>query len=93
MGGLTASQAFMRGSMDRMWTEMDMLLQLNSRLVETILSLPAVVYHGQENPIMIEDDKEEMVVDASHGDDLLVEIVEETPELRVIDDCEESPEV
>ena len=52
IGGLMAPQAFMRGLMDRMQTEMDALLQSNLRIVETIPSLQAVVHHGQDDPII-----------------------------------------
>ena len=71
---------------------MDGLLQLNIRMHKVIMELRAAVRHGQDNPIVIDDDEEEQgegeVVDAApeapvspartlvKGDHILVEIVE-----------------
>ena len=83
--------------------EIDGLLQLNIRMHEVIMELRAAVRHGRDNPIVIDDDKEEQeegeVVDAAPGspagilvedDHTLVEIVEGTPERN---SREPSPEV
>ena len=89
--GLMAQQAFMRGSMDRMRMEMDALLQLNLVLGMMVLNMRAAMQHGWNNPIMVEDDKK--VVDTAPVEHTLIEIVEETPEPRVVDDHKESPKV
>ena len=86
VGGLMAQQAFMRGLMDRMRGEMDTLLHLNGELVRSIVTLCVSIHHGRDNPIVIEDDNE--VVDTAPVDHTLVEIVEETPEREVVDDCQ-----
>ena len=91
IGGLMAQQVFMRGLMDRMWSEMDALLQLNSVLDTMVLNLRAAMQHGHNNLIVVVDDEE--VVDTAPVDHTLIEIVEETPEPRVVDDWEESPKV
>ena len=104
IGGLMALTAFLRGEVDRMRVEMDALLGLNGRLVESILSLCVVVHHGCNNPTVIKDNKVEEgeVVEARSvspvrtlvkGDHTLVEIVEETPNREIIDDWESSPEL
>ena len=103
IGGVTASQAFMRGEVTRLRTEMDALLHLNHQLVDEIVRLRASVRrHGRDNPIVIEDSddegpetavEEEGSSEEIPGEHLLVEIVEETPAREVVDDREESPEV
>ena len=74
---------------DRM--EMDALLQLNLVLGMMVLNMRAAMQHGWNNPIMVEDDKE--VVDTAPVEHTLIEIIEETPEPRVVDDNKESPKV
>ena len=107
VAGLMVSTTFMRGEQDQMRREMDDLLQLNIRMHEVIMELRTVVHHGRDNPIMIEDDEEEVdeVVDVGlrspvslvrtlvKGDHTLVEIIEETPPREIIDDWDSSPEV
>ena len=91
VGGLMAQQAFIRGLMDWMQSEMDALLQLNLVLGTMVLNMRAAMQHGCNNLIVVEDDEE--VVDTAPVDHTLVKIVEETPERTVVDDWEESPKV
>ena len=78
----------MRSTVDRMWTEIDVLLNLNAQLVESVANLWVVVRHGRDNPIVMEDEEEvEMLAESlgnGSGEGLLVDIV---------DGYEESPEV
>ena len=101
IGGVSASQAFTRGEVTRLRTEMDALLHLNHQLVDAIVELRAAVRHGRNNPIVIEDSDdegpetavEEEGLEEIPGEHLLVEIVDETPAREIVDDREESPEV
>ena len=92
----------MRGDMNQMRTEMNVLLFLNQTMHDIILELRTAVHHNRSNPIVVEDDKtdvEELVLDTAPRpvriweEDLLREIVEETPPRGVVDDRDSSPEV
>ena len=51
-----ASQTVMGDTMDWMRVEMDRLLLINQRMVDTIILLRAGQVHNRDNPIVIEDD-------------------------------------
>ena len=49
--------------------------------------------HSRDNPIVVEDNKEEEMLASGSGEGLLVKIVDKTPKQEIVDDCEEHPEV
>ena len=71
----------MRGSIDRMLTEMDVLIGLNAQIINVINQIRVAVAHGRDNPIVVEDDEEGEVEVVERGNDmgegLLREIVED----------------
>ena len=94
---MNVEQAFMRGEIDQMRQEMDGLLHLNQVMHDVILNLRVAIHHNRHNPIVVEDDE---VVDVTgplpvriREEDLLVEIIEETPPRGVVDDRDSSPKL
>ena len=62
---LLVSWTAMRDDLDRMWREMDGLLQLNAWMVGTIVQMRTSLVHNWDNPIVIDDDSsDEMAAEA-----------------------------